>query len=104
MSESKKRKGEKNNMLSQKHTEQTRDLIRQAMISLAGHTHTEEIRIKRSEAHLGKNHSEETRGKISAALKGRKHTEKARSKLTTAMLNKKPTMETREKMKEGEPQ
>lgn len=85
--------------LGYKHTEQTRDLIRQTMSALVGHIHTKETRTKISEAHLGKNHSEETRGKIGAALKGRKHTEQAVSKLRTAMLNKKPSMETREKMK-----
>lgn len=85
--------------LGYKHTEQTRDLIRQTMSALVGHTHTKETRTKISESHLGKKHLEETLSKIGAKLKGRKHTEQTISKLRTAMLNKKPSMETRVKMK-----
>lgn len=73
-------------MFKQNHTEQTRKSISLTMKGQLGHLHTEILRGKICEAHLGKTLSKENRDKNGAALKPtRWYTEETKAKLWLAM-------------------
>ena len=68
---------------------------------MKGKHHSEETRLKMSEAHKGKHHSEETRLKMSESAKSKYRSTEARQKLSESLKGKHRSVEARKKMSEA---
>jgi hypothetical protein len=75
--------GEKNPKLERKHSEETKEKIRQSKI---GHKQSEETKLKRSESLKGRVFSIETREKISTASKNKILTKEHKDKISKSMI------------------
>lgn len=93
------------NTLGMKHTEESKDLVRQAKLgntATKGRKLSAEHIAKVVAAHRGTKRSTETRARISAAMKGKKQAprpEEWRAKLSAALKGKSKSPESVEKMK-----
>ena len=96
-----------NAMLGKKHSEETKNKIREKRKQQIMQPVSNETRLKHSESkkgnkwNLGKKHSEETRRKIGESNKGKIMSDKAKQKISESHKGKKHSEETKQKMKEA---